>query len=88
MKLKAKIYPKYLDDILSGEKLLEHRQIESITLTDGKREIEIDVPRMYVVNEDSTIDHIMSQHPDVKWNDTKPILELVLGDTIYYGEPR
>ena len=37
MKLNAKIYPKYLDMILEGKKDIELRQLESITLSDGKR---------------------------------------------------
>ena len=37
MKLKAKIKPELLDQILSGEKSIEARSLETITLTDGKR---------------------------------------------------
>ena len=37
MKLKARISPQALDEILSGRKVWEYRGIETITLTDGKR---------------------------------------------------
>ena len=38
MKLKARILPEFLTQILRGDKQIEIRALETITLTDGKRE--------------------------------------------------
>ena len=43
MKLHAKIKPEYLDQILTGDKSMEVRSLESITLTDGTRTHTFDI---------------------------------------------
>jgi len=75
MKLKCKIYPKYLDDILNKEKNWEFREIESIIFDDGKRKVEVDV--LFVGAVLNTED-VKESYPDVKWGN-KPIIRIELG---------
>lgn len=43
MKIRAKIKPNYLDDILKGKKDFEYRQVEELILTDGQRTLHTEV---------------------------------------------
>lgn len=76
MKLKAKIFPKHLDEILNGKKNMEYREIESIVLTDGKRTVEFPIRR--ILNPDISMgDYIMGHYNDVKWKG-KPMIAIEL----------
>ncbi len=75
MKLRAKISPKYLDQIVRGEKAWEYRQIETITLVcpDG-RIAEFGVGRLDIVSAEI----VAKYHPDVPWDLKKPVLAMKL----------
>ena len=76
--LKAKIFPKYLDDILSGIKKCEYREIESIELTDGKRTFIFDVVGLEIPTDEERKGIELCQGRDVKWTG-KPMLVIELG---------
>lgn len=80
MKLRAKIKPKYLDDILSGQKDREYRQFESMVLTDANgRSAEFDINGISRMPNFISKNCIMDEYNDVPWDDRKDIYEIVLG---------
>ena len=66
MLLKAKIKKEYLDQILSGNKQIEYREIEGIEFDDGTRKIIFDVKSIDTLTDN---DFLKTNYPDVKWND-------------------
>lgn len=77
MKLRCKIYPKYLDEILNGMKTMEYREIESIEFDDGKRKVLMEVIKVFdtgITNEEK----IRKRYPDVPWKN-KPMICIELG---------
>lgn len=80
MKLRAKIYPQYLKQILSGEKTEELRQLETITLVDAETgdEYEFEITNIGITSAICARD----KHPDVKWDDSKPVIVLKLGEEV------
>lgn len=87
MKLKAKISKKYLNQIISGEKTIEYRNVESIILSDGKRTREYKVEALYAFNPitanfDNKMGWMRNRFKDVVWKDNEPLLEIYLGDRV------
>lgn len=82
MKLRAKIKSKYLDDILDGVKRNEFRQFESITLTDENgRCVEVEINLIeWLGNKQAR--RIIADHPDVDWDDGKPVYRIELGEQL------
>ena len=84
MWLKAKIKSKYLDEILSGRKRVEYRQVEGLELSDGKRIVKCKVIRLNIYNCGTKsyllqVMDLQSKYPDVEWNEELPILVIYLG---------
>lgn len=81
MKLRAKIYPKYLNQILNGDKSVEVRQIESMILVNSEtgEEFEFEVRD---VEKTTDLKLIQKVFPDVKWNPDLPTIMIDLGDII------
>lgn len=78
MILRAKILPKYLDEILRGKKSYEYREIEGIELDDGKRKITFEV---LSIDENVTIDFLKKHFPDIKWGKS-PKIRIWIGNKI------
>ena len=78
MKLKAKIKPKYLDEILSHNKKVEYRQFDEIELDDGKRVATFGVDEITRLPF-SAAREVMRNHSDVNWVNELPIHEIKLG---------
>ena len=74
MKLKAKIKAEHLDDILKGDKDIEVRSLESITLTDGKRTHTFEIEDVRNVD-DELWAHTLPHYFDCE----HPIIALYLG---------
>lgn len=82
MKLTAKIRTKYLNEILSGEKPAEFRQIESMILIDEHgNNHEFKVTDIGICCPLS-IDHLKKKYPDIPWNRNLTTLRIHLGDKI------
>lgn len=82
MKLRAKIKAKYLDDILSGKKVVEYRQFESMVLTDETgRTSEFKILHMGVLSKTNE-DVIRKEYSDIPWSPTLWIWGIHLGDEI------
>ena len=81
---KAKIAPEHLDDILIGLKSVEIRSLETITLTDGKREHTFKINN--VVTPDKESWHCMEyllKHTFPRYLDKKaPVVFLELGEEV------
>lgn len=77
MNLRAKIWPKFLKQILRGEKKIEYRQLETITLIDSKtgREHEFDIESFGIC----TAHHAKDECPGIKWDSEKSVLMIKLG---------
>ena len=77
MKIKAKIRPEYLDEILSGKKEFEYRQIEYMELTDGQRTVRAKVSR--IVDFDPVAERrIRARYPEVCWESDLRIFGFLL----------
>ncbi len=81
MKIKAKIYPEHLDKILRGEKNIEYRQFESITLDDGERQPELPIVCINQLTAEKQ-DEIREKYRNIPWDESLPIHEIVLGKPI------
>jgi hypothetical protein len=80
MKIAAKIKAKYLDQILSGEKKVELRQFESITLEDENgRKAEIEIKYITIEGNVFFDEKTRKQYPDVPWKDGLKIHKIYLG---------
>jgi hypothetical protein len=77
MKLRAKIRPDYLDQILSGDKRVEYRQLEEIELDDGQRVVRFTVDSVNRLSRFWDM-RVRENHPDVPWLEM-PIHEIRLG---------
>lgn len=87
MKLQAKIYEHNLDSILRGDKDVEFRQFESITLTDGERSATFKVKGVFRVLP-FQMREIMDKHPDVPWMDDTPVHGIEIGELITTTEDK
>jgi len=83
VKLRCKIYPKYLDLILNGKKKHEYREVEGIEFNDGKRKVLVEIASIHEVHEDYA-KPIRKKYPDVPWQN-KPMIEIELGKVILSG---
>jgi hypothetical protein len=72
MMLKAKINREYLDQIISGNKSTEYRQIEGILLSDGNRTLEADVRSIKGLSLSQRYD-VMRRYPAVRWKTDQQI---------------
>ena len=83
MKLKAKINSRYLDLILSGEKVNEFREFESIEFTDESgRSAEFNINSVHMIDSSASLaDRIRNIYSDVPWTG-KHIFRIGLGDKI------
>lgn len=79
MKLRCRINDKYLNKILSGEKEVEYRQVESIVFECDGKEYEFVVDRLF---EGPPIDCLQRLHPDVNWKENLPSMGIWLGQRI------
>lgn len=91
MKLHAKIKSKYLDQLLSGEKVYEYRQFESLTLTDENgRSEEFQVGYVGIVESNQHLQSIKDEYRDVNWIEEAHIIEMKLwkkeSNEVYHGE--
>lgn len=83
MKIRAKVFSKYLDQLLSGEKTKEFRQFESMILTDENgREAEFDISSVIKDGNVYADLKLRKQYPDVPWIDGKKIYTIYLGKRI------
>jgi len=84
MKLRCKIYKTNLDKILSGEKNIEYRQVESIIFDCEGEQYEYTVERIKVLSDNKpsreTMDKLKAMHPDVKWEEDLSTLVIYLGE--------
>ena len=84
MKLHAKVFPKYFEEIKAGRKLVEYRQLESIifinSVTGEEMEFEIDdiVPMMPTF----CLDVLRRKYPDVPWREGLTTVQIRLGRRI------
>lgn len=75
MMLKAKIKPKYLDEIIKGKKQFEYREIEGMEFDDGNRKAIFEV----IDVDDKIDDNFLETHfPDIKWGN-KPKIRILIG---------
>lgn len=82
MKLKAKITDDHLDKILSGEKITEFRQLESIELTsESGRKYTLEIKDVDNVTPPG-LKYLEIRYPDIPWDDNLPTIMMALGDII------
>ena len=82
MLIKAKIKPKYLDDIIEGRKRQEYRQIEDFILYDGRRTLHTVVKN--ISSAGALSKEIMAKYPDVPWIPELPIFIIDMQPVILY----
>lgn len=80
MKLRAKIEPKYLSEILLGHKTREFREIDCIELHDGNRTIVFEIDDARVLPK-KRADRVRKHHSDIIWGGS-PMLEIKIGKVL------
>ena len=82
MNLSAKISEKYFDEILTGEKNVEYRQFEDITLTTPSgRSVTVKVLWVEVCEPDID-DQVREIHDSIEWDNDLNIHRIFLGEVV------
>lgn len=79
MKLRCKIKKNYLDQIVSGEKQVEYRQIESIIFECEGKEYEFEVEEVKELSGADEIASLKQRYPDINWSYSLPTIAIELG---------
>lgn len=84
MKLRAKILPKYFEQIKIGTKKIDYREIESITFMDKETgaEIELEVRNLRRCSNREEKENILNTFPDVGFSEDSKIYKIYLGRII------
>lgn len=82
MKLRAKILPKYFDQIKAGTKTVDYRQIEDITFINTETDEEITYNIRNIMRRPVwDFERIQKLYPDVVFIEDCPIYKIVLSET-------
>ena len=83
MIIRAKIRPRYLDEIVEGKKTMEFRQIEDFILTDGRRTVHTAV--LNIENAGALKREIMAKYPSIPWDPERPIFLFDIRPLVYWN---
>jgi hypothetical protein len=82
MRLSAKIKSNYLDDVLSGKKKCEFRQLEDFELVDENgRVAAFKIERINTLS-DGQIHALKRKHKEIPWSKDTPIIRIDLGERL------
>jgi len=80
MNIKARVLPRYFEELKKGNKTVDYRQFELITLenTDTGEQLVFEIKKIYRV--DATT--VIREYPDVPWITARDIYAIELGERV------